>query len=201
MIYYWYNQTKIEMGSAMKVGYARVSTIDQSLDLQKDALRQAGCDRIFVDEGVSGAKTERKGLTEALDYLRKGDTLVVWKLDRLGRSLADLVQKVEFLKQQGIHFCSLTENVDTSTSTGPLIFAIFCGLAETERNLIRERTRAGLVAARARGRKGGRPPALTTENIAMAKTLYEGRQHSIPQICRLLGVSKNTLYKALRTAD
>src|SRR6476661_2286544 len=140
----------------MLVGYARVSTTEQTLDLQKDALEQIGCTKIYSDV-VSGAKAERKGLQEALEYVREGDTLVVWRLDRLGRSLKHLIETVTKLKEQNIAFQSLTESINTVTATGQLIFHIFGALAEFERNLIRERTIAGLEAARARGRLGGRP--------------------------------------------
>src|SRR5258707_723528 len=142
----------------MLVGYARVSTEDQTLDLQKDALTKAGCRRIFTDV-ASGASTERKGLDQALDHLREGDTLAVWRLDRLGRSLPHLIETVTTLEGRGIGFKSLTESIDTTTSGGKLIFHIFGALAEFERNLIKERTQAGLEAARARGHLGGRPKA------------------------------------------
>jgi DNA invertase Pin-like site-specific DNA recombinase len=154
----------------MLIGYARVSTQDQTLNLQKDALAQAGCTRIFTDT-ASGAKTERKGLDEALNYVRTGDTLVVWRLDRLGRSLKDLIATMTELSERGIGFKSLTEQIDTTTSGGKLIFHIFGALAEFERNLIRERTQAGLSAARARGRKGGRPKALRERRLSMAQAL------------------------------
>ena len=140
----------------MRIGYARVSTSDQKLDLQMDALRDAGCDRLFTDM-ISGAKTARPGLEQTLTACRQGDTLVVWKLDRLGRSLPHLVQTVHDLGQRGVGFQSLQENIDTTSSNGRLVFNLFATLAEFERDVIRERTRAGLTAARARGRKGGRP--------------------------------------------
>ncbi len=144
-----------------RIGYARVSTGEQNLDLQLDALNNAGCSKIFTDE-LSGAKTDRPGLTEALNYLRAGDTLVVWKLDRLGRSLKDLIEHVEHLKSNGIEFKSLNESIDTASPTGKFTFHLFSALAEFERDLIRERTRAGLAAARARGRIGGRKKALVS---------------------------------------
>ena len=140
----------------MLIGYARVSTADQTLDLQKDALQQAGCTKIFTDT-ASGAKAERTGLDEALNYVRQGDTLVVWRLDRLGRSLTHLIDTITTLNNRKIGFKSITENIDTTTSGGKLIFHIFGALAEFERDIIQERTQAGLTAARARGRKGGRP--------------------------------------------
>src|SRR5512132_4451673 len=144
----------------MLIGYARVSTTDQTLDLQKDALEKAGCVRIFTDT-ASGSKAERIGLEEAMSHLREGDTLVVWRLDRRGRSLKHLIESITALATRGIGFKSITEAIDTTTSGGKLIFHIFGALAEFERDIIKERTQAGLTAARARGRKGGRPKALT----------------------------------------
>jgi DNA invertase Pin-like site-specific DNA recombinase len=179
----------------MLIGYARVSTQEQTLNLQKDALQQAGCTKIFTDT-TSGAKAERKGLEEALAYVRKGDTLVVWRLDRLGRSLPHLISTMTDLEERGIGFKSLTENIDTTTSGGKLIFHIFGALAEFERNLIRERTAAGLIAVRARGRKGGRPQALSLKQRSIAKELYEKR-HPIQEICRTLKISKATLYRCI----
>jgi DNA invertase Pin-like site-specific DNA recombinase len=150
----------------MLIGYARVSTHEQTLHLQQDALTKAGCTKIFTDT-ASGAKTERTGLAEALNYVRKGDILVVWCLDRLGRSLPHLISTTADLEERGIGFKSLTENIDTTTSGGKLIFHIFGALVEFERNLIRERTQAGLTAARARGKKGGRPNAVTDRQISI----------------------------------
>jgi DNA invertase Pin-like site-specific DNA recombinase len=152
----------------MLIGYARVSTDDQNLDLQRDALKQAGCEQIFTDH-ISGTKAERPGLTDALSHLRDGDTLVVWRLDRLGRTLPHLIETVNGLQNRGIGFKSLTESIDTTTSGGKLIFHIFGALAEFEREIIRERTNAGLSAARARGRKGGRPKALSKGKTEMAR--------------------------------
>ena len=183
----------------MLIGYARVSTHDQTLALQQDALQQAGCSKIFTDT-ASGVKAERKGLDEALAYVRKGDTLVVWRLDRLGRSLPHLITTMTALEGQGIGFKSLTENIDTTTSGGKLIFHIFGALAEFERNLIRERTTAGLMTARTRGRLGGRPKALTGKQLSIAQDLYDKR-HPIAEICRTLKVSKATLYRALKTGE
>jgi DNA invertase Pin-like site-specific DNA recombinase len=183
----------------MLIGYARVSTHEQTLNLQQDALTKAGCNKIFTDT-ASGAKTERIGLKEALNYVRKGDTLVVWRLDRLGRSLPHLITTMTDLEERGIGFKSLTENIDTTTSGGKLIFHIFGALAEFERNLIRERTQAGLVAARTRGRKGGRPRALTARQLGIARDLYEKR-HPITEICRTLKVSRVTLYRVLKTRE
>jgi DNA invertase Pin-like site-specific DNA recombinase len=182
----------------MLIGYARVSTYEQTLALQQDALQKAGCSKLFTDT-ASGAKTERKGLEEALNYVRKGDTLVVWRLDRLGRSLPHLIATMTDLEERGIGFKSLTENIDTTTSGGKLIFHIFGALAEFERNLIRERTQAGLLAARARGRRGGRPTSLTARQLSIAKALYSDKQHSIVEICRTLKISKATLYRSIKT--
>jgi DNA invertase Pin-like site-specific DNA recombinase len=178
----------------MLIAYARVSTHDQTLHLQQDALTKAGCTKIFTDT-ASGAQAERKGLDEALNYVRKGDTLVVW---RLGRSLTHLITTMTALEERGIGFKSLTENIDTTTSGGKLIFHIFGALAEFERNLIRERTQAGLTAARARGKKGGRPKALTGKQLSIARDLYEKR-HPIAEICRTLKISKATLYRYIKT--
>jgi DNA invertase Pin-like site-specific DNA recombinase len=183
----------------MLIGYARVSTDDQNLDLQRDALRQAGCDKIYTDR-QSGASAERAGLTTALEVVRSGDTLVVWRLDRLGRSLKDLIRLVERLEQRGVGLKSLQENLDTTTSGGRLVFHLFGALAEFERNLIRERTQAGLSAARARGRQGGRPKMLDAEKRQLARRLYHEREHSVAEICRLMGISKSTLYNYLAEA-
>jgi len=180
----------------MFVGYARVSTQDQTLDLQKDALEKIGCTKIFTDI-ISGAKAERKGLQEALAYVRAGDILVVWRLDRLGRSLKHLIEVVSKLEKRRIGFKSLTENIDTTTSGGRLVFHIFGALAEFERDIIRERTNAGLIAARARGRKGGRPKSLTGKKVAMAQELYHNKQNSINDICKSLNVSRATLYRSI----
>jgi DNA invertase Pin-like site-specific DNA recombinase len=183
----------------MLSGYARVSTQEQTLNLQQDALHKAGCIKIFTDT-ASGAKAERKGLDEALNYVRKGDTLVVWRLDRLGRSLPHLITTMTDLEERGIGFKSLTENIDTTTSGGKLIFHIFGALAEFERNLIRERTQAGLTAARARGEKGGRPKALSEKQLIIARDLYEKR-HPIAEICRTLKISRATLYRSIKTRE
>jgi DNA invertase Pin-like site-specific DNA recombinase len=183
----------------MIVGYARISTGDQTLALQQDALNAAGCEKVFTDT-ISGAKTERPGLAQALDQLRKGDTLVVWRLDRLGRSLANLIELMSELNEGGVGFKSLTEQIDTTTSGGKLIFHIFGALAEFERNLIRERTLAGLAAARARGRQGGRPRLLdSAKQIAMAQSLYDNKSNSIAEICQTLGISRATLYRSIKT--
>lgn len=175
----------------------RVSTAEQDLSLQLDALKEAGCEKIYEDR-VSGAKTDRPGLQEALAYLRKGDTLVVWRLDRLGRSLKHLIETVNELEERGIGFQSLQESIDTTTSSGRLIFHIFGALAEFERNLIRERTQAGLVAARARGRKGGRPRALDAKKTELLYDLYDSKKHTVKEICEVLGISRPTLYSYLQ---
>lgn len=178
----------------MLVGYARVSTADQKLDLQLDALREAGCERIFTDQ-ASGVKALRPGLAEALSFVRAGDALVVWRLDRFGRSLKDLVGRVEALREQGVGFRSLTEGIDTTSPTGKLVFHLFGALAEFERDLIRERTMAGLVSARARGRNGGRPRAMDEEKIRIASRLMRDPAISITEVCRAVGVSSATLYR------
>jgi DNA invertase Pin-like site-specific DNA recombinase len=182
----------------MLIGYARVSTHDQTLNLQRDALEKAGCNKLFTDI-ASGEKAERIGLEQALNYVRKGDTLVVWRLDRLGRSLPHLIATMTDLEERGIGFKSLTENIDTTTSGGKLIFHIFGALAEFERNLIRERTLAGLAAARARGRKGGRPKALTPEQRTITQALYDDPQNSITDICRTFKITRFTLYRYINT--
>jgi len=183
----------------MLIGYARVSTDDQNLDLQRDALQQAGCDKIYEDR-VSGAKAARPGLAQVLEVARGGDVLVVWRLDRLGRSLHDLIVLAKQLDAAGVGLKSLRESIDTTTNGGRLVFHLFGALAEFERNLIRERTQAGLSAARARGRQGGRPKMLDAGKRQLARRLYGERQHSIAEICRLMGISKSTLYNYLAEA-
>jgi DNA invertase Pin-like site-specific DNA recombinase len=181
----------------MLVGYARVSTDDQTLALQLDALQAASCEKIFTDT-MSGAKAERPGLSEALEFCRPGDVLAVWRLDRLGRSLTQLIALMTTLDEKGVGFKSLTEQIDTTTSGGKLIFHIFGALAEFERNLIRERTRAGLAAARARGRQGGRPKTTaldTPRKIQLAQKMYDDPENTIEDICRAMGVSRATLYR------
>src|ERR671938_1312016 len=181
----------------MLVGYARVSTQDQTLDLQVDALKKAGCEKLYTDT-ASGAKAERKGLEDALEYVREGDVLVVWRLDRLGRSLKHLIETITKLNNRKIGFKSITENIDTTTSGGKLVFHIFGALAEFERDIIKERTNAGLEAARARGKKGGRPKAKTLDTpkkIQLAQSLYDNRNNTIDEICRTLNVSRATLYR------
>jgi DNA invertase Pin-like site-specific DNA recombinase len=180
----------------MLIGYARVSTQDQTLDLQTDALKRAGCEQIFTDTR-SGAKAERPGLWEAMNYLRVGDTLVVWRLDRLGRTLKHLIATVADLNDRGIGFKSLQEHMDTTTSGGKLIVHIFGALAEFEREVIRERTIAGLQAGRARGRLGGRPTmqSLDPKKVALARKLYADRTMPVQEICETLHISRSTLYR------
>jgi DNA invertase Pin-like site-specific DNA recombinase len=184
----------------MKIGYARVSTKEQSFDLQLDALRKAGCKKIY-QETVSGAKAARLQLDLMLDNLRAGDVLVIWKLDRLGRSLQHLVELVHGLMEKGVGLKSLNDPIDTTTPQGRLSFNLFASLAEFERDLIRERTQAGLSAARARGRRGGRPrglPSSAEVTARAAETLYTERKLSVRQIADRLGISKSTLYAYLR---
>ncbi len=176
----------------MKIGYARVSTTDQNLDLQTDALKTAGCEKIFSDQGVSGAKAERPELDKALDHIRKKDVLVIWKLDRLGRSLSHLLSIVEDLKQRGAHFASIEDGFDTSTASGKMVFSVIGAMAEYERNLMRERTMAGLAAARARGRMGGHPKSLDKSQVKVAISLAEAGKLTIREICEQVGCSHST---------
>jgi len=178
------------------IGYTRVSTAEQSSTLQEDALNRAGCGKLFHD-AASGARAERPGLTAALEFMREGDVLAVWRLDRLGRSLADLLEIVGRLEKHGIGFMSVTESIDTTTSGGRLVFQVFGAMAEFERNLIRERTKAGLSSARARGRLGGRPKVLNAQKIALMYQLYEEKKHTVKEICGLLGITKPCLYDYL----
>ena len=180
----------------MLVGYARVSTQDQTPQLQLDALTAATCERCFVEK-ASGAQRERPELTAALDYMREGDTLVVWKLDRLARSLKQLIETVEALETRRIGFRSLTEDIDTTTPGGRLVFHLFASLAEFERSIIRERTLAGLIAARARGRTGGRPPSLKPKDLTAARALLADPDIMVEDVARRLGVSPATLYRHL----
>jgi DNA invertase Pin-like site-specific DNA recombinase len=181
----------------MLIGYARISTSDQTLNLQKDALEKIGCTKIFTDT-ASGATIERQGLDEALEYVREGDTLVVWRLDRLGRSLKHLIETITNLNNRKIGFKSITENIDTTTSGGKLIFHIFGALAEFERDIIRERTNAGLQAARARGRLGGRPKSLTPKKASIAQALYNDETNTITDICKTLNISRASLYRYIK---
>ena len=184
----------------MLIGYARVSTDDQNLDLQRDALQAAGCERVFEDM-VSGARADRTGLAALMSMLRAGDTVVIWRLDRLGRSLKNLIELVERLEAAKVGLRSLQENIDTTSSGGKLVFHLFGALAEFERNLIRERTQAGLLAARARGRMGGRPKRLDPAKLALALKLHRERNHTVEEICKMMGISKSTLYNYLDKAD
>jgi DNA invertase Pin-like site-specific DNA recombinase len=184
----------------MLIGYSRVSTLDQNSNLQTDALKQAGCEKIFNDK-ITGSSNERPALTKARELLRKGDTLVVWRLDRLGRSLKNLLEWMAWLEQEQIALKSLQENIDTSTSSGKLIFHIFGALAEFEKNLIKERTQAGLSSARARGRVGGRPQKLNNDKRGLAIRLYNEREMTVDKICELVGISKPTLYKYVNVSQ
>jgi len=180
----------------MLIGYARVSTQDQNLSLQLDALKEVGCHKIFTEK-ASGAQRERPELTAALNYMRKGDTLVVWKLDRLARSLKQLIETVEKLEDQQIGFQSLTEAINTTTSGGRLIFHIFASLAEFERSIIKERTLAGLSAAKRLGRVGGRPPSLKAEDLMIAKALLKDDNITVEEVAKRLSVAPSTLYRHL----
>ena len=193
------HSTSIDTFRAMGhlLGYARVSTGEQDAQLQLDALTKVGCYRIFTDT-ASGALESRPELDNLLDQIRPGDTLVVWRLDRLGRSIRHLINHMDALQERGIDFKSLQESIDTSSSGGRLVFNIFASLAEFERDLIRERTNAGLAAARARG---GRPASLSPDKLRTAKRLYEQRDMTVAQIGEVLGVSRSTVYRALRNSS
>ena len=182
--------------SSYKVGYVRVSTLEQNESLQRDALLADGCSRLFVDR-ASGKLEHRPGLDQMLNHLRTGDTLVVWRLDRLGRSLRHLIDLIAELEHRGVAFKSLNESIDTTTPTGRLTFHVFASIAQFEKDLIRERTMAGLSAARARGRKGGRPTVWTEEKIRLAVEMYESKQHDVASIARLLGISRGSIYRML----
>lgn len=181
----------------MKIGYARVSTDDQNLDLQIDALEKYGCDRIFQDRGVSGSKKERPGLSEAMSHLRAGDTLVVWKMDRFGRSLSHLIRSVEELKERGVEFASIVDAFDTSTAGGRFFFHIMAAVAEFERDIIRERTKAGLESARARGKSGGRPKSLNDAQIRRCKELSKNKDLTVAEICKMVDCSRSAYYRAI----
>jgi DNA invertase Pin-like site-specific DNA recombinase len=178
------------------LGYARVSTLEQTARLQTDALKAAGCYRVFTDR-ASGALDERRELAKLFDQVRPGDTVVVWRLDRLGRSLRHLIDTVNALADRKVGFRSLTESIDTTTSGGKLVFHIFGALAEFERELIRERTQAGLAAARARGRHGGRPTVMPPDKVATARQMYESKDFTVEAIARVLGVSRASIYRHL----
>ena len=185
---------------SMRVGYARVSRKDQKLEPQRDALLADGCERVF-EEKISSRETERGALREAFDYCRAGDVLVVARLDRLGRSLRELIDLVGELEGRGVGFRSLKESLDTTTAGGRLIFHVYGALAEFEREIIRERTMAGLESARARGRHGGRPRALDENRVRLATRLKEEGEHSVDEICSMLGVGRSTLYRYLSEDD
>lgn len=182
----------------MKIGYARISTDDQSLDLQRDALTRAGCETVFEDCGVSGTTTKRTGLDSALARLGQGDVLVVWKLDRLGRSLPHLIEIIRQLGEQGAGFASLSENIDTTTAGGKLVFHLMGALAEFERTLIVERVNAGIAAAKRRGKHVGRPRKLTPEQISHAREAIENGMQTPSGMAAVLGVDHTTLWRALR---
>lgn len=185
----------------MKIGYARVSTKEQSLHLQEDALKKVGCEKIY-SEKIGSGNAERPKLNAMMEQIRDGDVIVVWKLDRLGRSLRDLVNLIASFQEQGVGFQSLQDNIDTTTPTGKLTFHLFAALAEFERDIIRTRTKAGLEAARARGRKGGRPKGLSQkaqDKARLAESLYTEKERSIADICDYLSISKPTLYRYLRS--
>lgn len=181
----------------MKIGYARVSTKEQNLHLQEDALKTAGCEEIYTDI-ASGSKSQRPGLEKALEFVRSGDTLVVWKLDRLGRSIQHLIETVSVLNKRKVAFKSLQENIDTTSSGGKLIFHMFSALAEFERDLIRERTDAGLKAARARGRMGGRPSLLDNRQIKRMIEMYEEQKNTVAEICKIYEISRPSFYNYLK---
>lgn len=183
----------------MNIGYCRISTSEQNLDLQIQALKEAGCEKIF-EEVASGAKDDRPKLKEAIDYARKGDVIVVWKLDRLSRSLKHLIETVNDLEKKEIGFRCITQNLDTTSSSGKLVFHVFGAISEFERALIRERTAAGLKIARARGRLGGRPKVLDQEKIIIAQSLYDDKKTTVDKICSTLGISRATFYRNIKRA-
>jgi DNA invertase Pin-like site-specific DNA recombinase len=182
------------------LGYARVSTTEQKAHLQTDALKAAGCVRVWTDK-ASGTLDSRPKLDQVLDHLRPGDTLAVWRLDRLGRNLRHLIAIITDLSARQIGFRSLTEGIDTTTPAGRLVFHVFGALAEFERELIRERTIAGLTAARARGRSGGRPRVMTPDKLAVARQLYDGKEHTLEAIAATIEVSRSTLHRHLAAAS
>ena len=189
--------SSVPKNKGRKIGYARVSTCEQNLDLQMDALKAAGCDEIFTDQGVSGAAIERDGLSQALGAVGEGDTLIVWKLDRLGRSLGFLADLIAEYGREGRGFVALQDGIDTNTSGGKLVFHIMAALAEFERDLISERTTAGMVAARRRGKHIGRPTALSREQVTHAKRQISSGEETIAGMASVLGVHRNTLRRAI----
>ncbi|CAN7571568.1 recombinase family protein [Agrobacterium tumefaciens] len=190
-------ETEGFIGDMTRIGYARVSTVDQHLDLQRNALRLAGCNRIFEDHGVSGSNEQRGGLSSMLKALRRGDILVVWRLDRLGRSISHLISMVESLKRRGIGFVSLTESIDTSSAGGQLIFHILAALAEFEKSLIRERTIAGIAAAKARGKLPGRRPALTEVQCMEIRSVLNAGA-SVKEVAQKYNVHPRTVLRGIR---
>jgi len=184
----------------MKIGYARVSTDEQNLHLQRDALKKAGCKKIVADKGVSGNSTQRDGLDRALKQLRKGDVLVVWKLDRLGRSLRHLIELIAILRENGVGFQSLSDGINTTTAGGKLVFHIMGALAEFERSLIIERTKTGLAAAKRRGKYPGRPTLLTPQQVRHAKKMLDRGEETTGSIAALFGVDRTTIWRALQKA-
>ncbi len=188
----------------MRIGYARVSTLDQNLELQIDALKGAGCEMIFAEKISGKLRDERPELKNMFSKLRKGDTVIVWKLDRLGRSLIDLINLISEMNNLGVHFFSIQDHINTQTATGRFTFNIFASLAEFEREIIRERTKAGINAARARGRMGGRPKGMSKSAINKAKTvklLYERQEQTVEEIADSLGISRATCYRYLKLKD
>ena len=180
----------------MTIGYARISTMDQNLEYQLDELKKAGCEQIFTDK-ITGTKFDRPQLTELKKILRKGDTIVVWKIDRMGRGLRDMMNLMKEFETQGINFKSLTEPIDTTTATGRLVFSIFATMAEFERSLIVERTQAGLKAGRARGKVGGRPSKLTPEQKVLVRKMHADKTIPISTITDTFKITRQTMYKAL----
>lgn len=181
----------------MDVGYVRVSRNEQNPEMQRNELEASGCERIF-EERISSRKESRPQLEAALDYCREGDRLVVWKLDRLGRSIKELIELVNSLEERGVEFKSSRESLDTSTPGGKLVFHVFASMAEFERDVIRERTMAGLESARVRGRKGGRKPVMDEKKIALASKLMRDREMPISEVSDAVGVSKATIYRYLK---
>ena len=181
----------------MKIGYARISTKEQNINLQIDALKKEGCDKIFEDIGISGSRVERKGLKEALEYLREGDSFVVWKLDRAFRSLRHMIDLTNNLKEKSIEFKSLQDSIDTSSPGGRLVFHIMASIAEFERDLIKERTKTGLEAARARGRFGGRPKKISDKKFKALVELYDQKSLTVEEIVSTVGITRTTFYRRL----
>jgi DNA invertase Pin-like site-specific DNA recombinase len=194
-----FNRVSLQDSCFVLIGYARVSAADQSLSLQADALTKAGCDRVFSDHSAEG-RIARDGLSSALSHLRPGDELVVWKLDRLGRTARQLVGLIEELQSRQVGFRSLTDGIHTSSPVGRLFFHVMAALAEMERDLVRERTRAGLAAARARGREGGRRPKLSKRQVEHARSLLADPKTSVSEVASTLGVARSTLYRAIGRA-